>query len=145
MIRLSDIRGNQVLSTAAATTVGKVAGIVIDPELRRVVALQVKKSKGPGDILLWDRITAIGPDAVTVESEERITDPPGDLEDRLAADIDLGLVGHRVLTDHGRELGTVRDVEFDHDGTVATLMLKDVYVEGSRLLGIGPYAVVVRS
>ena len=31
------------------------------------------------------------------------------------------------------------------DGSVVTLMLKDVFVDGDRLLGIGSYAVVVRA
>ena len=65
-------------------------------------------------------------------------------EDRLA--LGVRLIGHRVLDDHGRELGQVRDVEFDPaDGSVVTLMLKDAYVDGDRLLGIGSYAVVVRA
>lgn len=146
MIRFSDIRDHPVLSTGDATTVGKVARLVIDPAERRVVAIGVKKSKGPGDLLLWDAISAIGPDAVTVTAADRITDPPAALEQRLTADLDLDVVGHRVLTDHGRDLGKLRDVEFDPaDGRVVTLMLKEAFVDGANLLGIGPYAVVVRA
>jgi sporulation protein YlmC with PRC-barrel domain len=144
VIRFSDIDGNPVVSTGSALTIGKVGAIVLDPAERRVVALGVKKSKGPGDTLLWDGITAIGPDAVTVDSDQRVADPPKELADRLA--LDVRLVGHRVLDDHGRELGPVRDVEFDpSDGSVVTLMLKDAFVDGGRLLGIGTYAVVVRA
>jgi sporulation protein YlmC with PRC-barrel domain len=144
MMRFSDIDGNPVVDKTSALTVGKVAGLVVDPKARRVVALGVKKSKGPGDTLLWDDAAAIGPDAVTVDSADRLTDPPSELAER--APIDVRLIGHRVLTDHGRDLGQVRDLEFDPaDGTVVTLMLKDVFVEGDRLLGIGSYAVVVRA
>jgi sporulation protein YlmC with PRC-barrel domain len=144
MIRWSDIDGNPVLDTGSALTVGKVGALVVDPLARRVVALGVKKSKGPGDTLLWDGIKAIGPDAVTVDSEDRLAEAPKELADRLA--LDVRLIGHRVLDDHGRELGPVRDVEFDPaDGSVVTLMLKDAFVDGSRLLGIGSYAVVVRA
>ena len=144
MMRFSDIDGNPVMDTTSALTVGKVGGLVVDPKTRRVVALGVKKSKGPGDTLLWDALKAIGPDAVTVDSVDRLTDPPAELVER--AKVDVRLIGHRVLTDHGRDLGQVRDVEFDpSDGTVVTLMLKDVFVDGDRLLGIGSYAVVVRA
>jgi sporulation protein YlmC with PRC-barrel domain len=144
VIRFSDIAGNPVMNTASALTVGRVRSVVIDPAERRVVALGVRKSKGPGDTLLWDAISAIGPDAVTVDSEQRLAEPPAALRDRLSLDVDI--VGHRVLSDQGRELGQVRDVEFDpSDGAVVTLMLKDAYVDGERLLGIGSYAVVVRA
>lgn len=144
MIRFSDIAGNPVMNTASALTVGRVRSVVVDPAERRVVALGVRKSKGPGDTLLWDAISAIGPDAVTVDSEQRLAEPPAALRDRLSLDVDI--VGHRVLSDQGRELGQVRDVEFDpSDGAVVTLMLKDAYVDGERLLGIGSYAVVVRA
>jgi sporulation protein YlmC with PRC-barrel domain len=142
VIRFSDIHNNPVISTTSATTVGKVASVVIDPSARSVAAFRVKKSKGSGDTLLWTAITAIGPDAVTVDSEDRLIDPPQELEDRCS--VDLEVVGHRVLDDAGRELGTVQDVEFDpDDGALVTLMLKDAYVKGERLLGIGRYAVVV--
>jgi sporulation protein YlmC with PRC-barrel domain len=50
----------------------------------------------------------------------------------------------RVLTEHGHPLGKVRDIEFDPaDGRVTSLLLKDSFVDGTRLLGIGKYAVVV--
>jgi sporulation protein YlmC with PRC-barrel domain len=144
VIRFSDVDGNPVMSTSTATTVGRIGSVVVDPVTRRVVAFGVRKSKGPGDLLLWEGITAIGPDVVTVDSEDRIADPPEELE-RAAKD-DLKLIGHRVLTDHGRDLGKVKDVEFDPaDGRVVTLMVKEQYVEGERLLGIGSYAVIVRA
>ena len=144
MIRFSDIDGNPVMSTASATTVAKVHRVLVDPRARRVVALGVKKSKGPGETLAWESITAIGPDAVTVPSEDSLTDPTRELKERT--DVDVELIGHRVLTDHGRDLGKVKDLEFDPaDGRVVTLMVKDAYVEGERLLGIGPYAVVVKA
>jgi sporulation protein YlmC with PRC-barrel domain len=144
VIRFSDIADNPVLDTTSALTVGRVGSLVVDPAARRVVALGVRRSKGPGDTLPWDGITAIGPDAVTVDSAERIAAAPGEL--RRQASLGERLVGHRVLDDHGRELGHVRDVEFDpQDGTVVTLILKDAYVDGARLVGLGSYAVVVRA
>lgn len=144
MIRFSDLEGNPVMSTSTATTVGRIGSVVLDPEARRVVAFTVKKSKGPGDVLLWEGITAIGPDVVTVDSEDRVADPPEALKDTVK--VDLKLIGHRVLTDHGRDVGKLKDVEFDPaDGRIVTLMVKEQYVEGERLLGIGSYAVVVRA
>lgn len=143
MIRFSDISGNPVMDTSTATTVGKVKAPIVDPVTQRVIAFRVKKSKGPGDVVLWDGLAGLGPDALTVDSAERVADPPAQWQHRASSKLDL--IGRIVLTEHGHHLGKVRDVEFDPvDGRVTSLMLKDAFVDGDRLLGIGSYAVVVQ-
>ena len=143
MIRFSDISGNPVMDTSTATTVGKVQAPIVDPVLQTVVAFRVKKSKGPGDVLPWTGIAGLGPDALTVDSAERIVDAPAEWKNRASSKLDL--IGRAVLTEHGHHLGKVRDVEFDPtDGRVTSLLLKDAFVNGERLLGIGSYAVIVR-
>jgi sporulation protein YlmC with PRC-barrel domain len=143
MIRFSDISGNPVMDTSTATTVGKVQAPIVDPVVQRVIGFRVKKSKGPGDVVLWEALAGLGPDALTVDSAERLTEPPKDLKERASSKLDL--IGRTVLTEHGHALGKVRDVEFDPaDGRVTSLMLKDAFVDGERLLGIGSFAVVVR-
>jgi sporulation protein YlmC with PRC-barrel domain len=143
MIRFSDISGNPVMDTSTATAVGKVQAPIVDPVTQRVIGFRVKKSKGTGDVLLWEHLAGLGPDALTVDSAERLTEPSKDLQGR--ADRKLDLLGRTVLTEHGHSLGKVRDVEFDPaDGRVTSLMLKDAFVDGDRLLGIGSFAVVVR-
>lgn len=142
MIRFSDISGNPVMDTSTATTVGRVEAPIIDPATQRVVGFRVKKSKGPGEVLLWGALAGLGPDAITVASAERIADPPEELKERSGNKLDV--LKRQVLTEHGHPLGKVRDVEFDPaDGRVTSLLLKDTFVDGGRLLGIGKYAVVV--
>ncbi|GAB3269412.1 PRC-barrel domain-containing protein [Kineosporia babensis] len=142
MIRFSDIAGNPVMDTSTATTVGKLEAPIIDPATHRIVGFRVKKSKGPGDVLLWASVAGLGPDAVTVSSAEQVSDPPPELKDRSGRKLDV--LKRPVLTEHGHPLGKVKDVEFDpSDGRVTNLLLKDSFVDGGRLLGIGKYAVVV--
>ena len=143
MIRFSDINGNPVMDTSTATTVGKVQAPIVDPVTQRVIGFRVKRSKGPGDVIRWEGLAGLGPDALTVDSAERLADPPAEWKHRAAGKLDL--IGRTVLTEHGHPLGKIRDVEFDpSDGRVTSLMLKDAFVDGERLLGIGRYAVVVR-
>jgi sporulation protein YlmC with PRC-barrel domain len=142
MIRFSDISGNPVMDTATATTVGKLQAPVVDPVTQRLIGFRVRKSKGPGDVLPWAGIAGLGPDAITVDSAERLAEAPAEWKHRAAGKLDL--LGRRVLTEHGHDLGKVRDVEFDPaDGRVTSLMLKGAFVDGERLLGIGSHAVVV--
>ncbi len=91
----------------------------------------------------WDALAGLGPDALTVDSAEKVAEPPSEWKHRATAKLDL--IGRMVLTEHGHQLGKVKDVEFDPaDGRVTSLLLKDAFVDGERLLGIGSYAVVVR-
>ncbi|MFC7754785.1 PRC-barrel domain-containing protein [Tsukamurella soli] len=54
-------------------------------------------------------------------------------------------LGKRLLDTNGDELGRVDDVEFDpRSGDVTALVLADGRVPGTRLVGIGSYAVVVQ-
>jgi sporulation protein YlmC with PRC-barrel domain len=142
VIRFSDIAGNPVMDTSTATTVGRVEAPIIDPATHRIVGFRVKKSKGPGDVLLWEALAGLGPDALTVSSAEHVADAPAELKERSGKKLDV--LKRRVLTEHGHPLGKIRDVEFDPaDGRVTSLLLKDSFVDGLRLLGIGKYAVVV--
>lgn len=138
MTTFREAKGRQVVATATAQTVGKVDGFVVDPAAGRVVALTVKKQ-----VLRWADLT-LGPDAVTVPEAERLTEPDEELA-RLSGKHREAL-GKRVLSAGGDELGTVSDIEFvPETGEITALLLGDDRVAGGRLLGIGSYAVVVRT
>lgn len=63
---------------------------------------------------------------------------------RLSHAEDHRLLGKRVLTVAGDEIGSTGDVEFDSaTGEITHLHLKDQHVAGARLRGVGSYAVVV--
>lgn len=143
MTRFSEATGRQVVSTSTAATLGKVDEFLIDPVARSVVALRLKKTAG-GDTLRWSDITAFGADAVTVLGADAIADRDPDLAE--LAGKDHRLLGKRVLSTAGDQLGTVEDVEFDPEtGTITALLLTGAQIAGVRLLGVGSYAVVVHA
>ena len=142
-MKFSDAKGRQVVSTTTADTVGKVAEFVVDPSSRSVVAVQLRKADN-GDTLRWPDITAFGTDAVTVSGDDKIS--PADDEILALTGKDHLVVGKRVLSDAGDELGQVSDVEFDAgSGAVTQLLLGSGEVAGKRLIGVGSWAVVVRA
>lgn len=137
----SEVSGRKVVSTSTAETVGQIADFVIDPQSHSLVALTVKKTD-QGDTLLWTRITAFGAGAVTVPAAEVIIDA----NDAVAAlsGKDHRLIGKRVLTTAGEDLGPVADVDFDpENGRLITLTLATGGIAGERLIAIGTYAAVV--
>lgn len=140
-MRFSDGIGLKVVSTSTAETVGKVHAFVVDPATRSVKALQLKKS-GDGDTLSWGDITGFGTEAVMIADPGRIA--PAEEDVRALTGKEHDVVGKRVLSSGGEELGRVEDVEFDPaSGAVTALVLGAGEVEGSRLVGVGDYAVIV--
>ncbi len=140
----SETKKYRVISTDTATTVGVLDGFIVDPRTATIVAVSVKKSDGPGDTVHWDDLTAFGTDVITVPSAQVLTDATGRAADLAAGDADI--LGKRLLTDAGVEIGTVADVEFNpEDGTITALITKDDdHIAGTRLVGAGSYAVIVK-
>ena len=143
-MRFSEAKGHKVVSTSTAATVGKVKGFVVDPATRSVHALRLRKTED-GKVLLWSAMTAFGADAVTVADAGAIVEDAESVTALTGKEHDV--LGKRVLTSAGDQLGEVHDVDFDPEtGTISALVLKDADdVEGARLIGIGGYAVVVRA
>ncbi|MEV6527332.1 PRC-barrel domain-containing protein [Longispora sp. NPDC051575] len=130
------------MTTDTASTIGKLSALIVDPTIGQVLALRLRKTTGPGDTLHWEDLTAFGPDAVTIPTAAAVTsarDRAAELDDKAAE-----LIGKRVLTDTGNDLGAVADIDFDPaSGTIISLVTPGGPVYGDRLRGCGSYAVIV--
>ncbi|MGH3828398.1 MAG: PRC-barrel domain-containing protein [Pseudonocardiaceae bacterium] len=142
----SQAHKHDVVNTATANRVARVDSFVVLPGPARVALLRLGKVHGAGGTLLaWEDLQGFGPDAVTVASDAVIR-PARDALERRAEDNDLEIMGKRVLTERGMELGPVTDVDFDPEtGAVTSLITKTETIAGQRLVGLGGYAVVVSS
>ncbi|HZA18781.1 MAG TPA: PRC-barrel domain-containing protein [Pseudonocardiaceae bacterium] len=139
----SQARKRDVVDTATATRIARVDGFVVLPGPARVALLRLGKVSGAGTLLAWGDVQGFGPDAVTVATDAVIR-PARDALEQRAEDNDLEILGKRVLTERGMELGTVTDVDFDPDtGSITTLITKTETIAGERLIGLGGYAAVV--
>lgn len=139
----SDALRRDVVSTATATRVARVAGFVVAAGPARVALLRLGKVTGDGTLLAWEDVQGFGSDAATVADAAVIRGPRDEEEERLdstASDI----LGKRVLTERGDELGEIADVDFDPGtGAVVTFITGKETIVGDRLIGHGSYAVVV--
>ncbi|HXT43951.1 MAG TPA: PRC-barrel domain-containing protein [Pseudonocardiaceae bacterium] len=139
----SQARKRPVVNTATANRVARVDSFVVLPGPARVALLRLGKVSGAGTLLSWDDVQGFGPDAVTVATDAVIR-PARDVLEQRAEDNDLEIVGKRLLSEQGTELGTVTDVDFDPEtGTVTSLITKTDTISGQRLIGLGGYAAVV--
>jgi uncharacterized protein YrrD len=139
----SQARKRPVVNTATANRVARVDSFVVLPGPARVALLRLGKVSGAGTLLSWDDVQGFGPDAVTVATDAVIR-PARDVLEQRAEDNDLEIVGKRLLSEQGTELGPVTDVDFDPEtGTVTSLITKTDTISGQRLIGLGGYAAVV--
>lgn len=142
-MRFSEAKNRKVMSTSGAVAVGKLRALIVDPRSAHVVALTLKKTEGNADTLPWNNMQSFGRDAITIESLDRIMVAEGELA--VLSDKQHQVIGKRVLTETGDEIGKVKDIEFDPDnGAIRALITDADEVAGTRILGLGSYALVVR-
>lgn len=141
-MRWSEARGTKVVAMDTAATAGVLDSFVIDAARAQVVALRLRKTHLRARLLPWADVHGFGQDAITIAGAHRIVEPDADLDAltrRSAA-----VLGKRVLSTAGADLGAATDVDIDPTtGAVTALILPDREIPGDHLLGAGPYAVVV--
>ncbi len=142
-MNVSGLDKHPVLDVSTATTVGQIDDVVIDPASRAVLGFLLRKTPAKATWLSWANIKSLGTDAATIDNVDVLADGPG--PEAAPALKKQKVIGGRVLTDEGLELGRLADVEFEPDsGAVTSLVLADGRaLPGSLLLGIGSYATVV--
>lgn len=115
MIRASDLLGLPVVDLVQAEKLGAVEEIVLDPDGRRIAAFAVKNGSVPGRrkrrLVPAERVYAIGPEALTLEQVGGLPDQPE--VDGLPTLSELA--GRKVLSRHGKLLGSVCDVLLDEE------------------------------
>ena len=132
--------GKPVIDRSTGETIGEVTTLIANAESRRMRGVVVDER-----IVPWATTRGIGHDAVTVPTADSLVEPSGGYEERIVEG-DLDPLGRAVYTEEGFALGSLTDVDFDADsGEIRRLVLADDDLAGSRLLGIGTFAIVVRS
>ncbi|MEU3032326.1 PRC-barrel domain-containing protein [Streptomyces incarnatus] len=136
---LSQTRGLPVITTAEAEELGRVEDLTVDPRTRSVVCVRLSGAPKHATTIAWELIEGVGQDAVVVRSLASAGVGPHEFPTHHE------ILGKRVLTEHGTEHGTVKDLAFDTaTGHIHTLYTALGDIPGDHLLGVGEYAVVVR-
>lgn len=139
---LSEITDRPVMDTDVAQSIGQVDSLVITSRPAHITALRLKKTNGGGTLLTWQKVHAIGPDAIMARAHAQ-EGADEDVTEQAAAC--RNLLGRRILTERGTEIGLLQDIDFDPEsGQVQGLLTSSGTLPGQRLIGIGSYAVVVQ-
>lgn len=115
LLRAGELPGRVIVSVPGED-IAQVRDVVYDTGSGEVIGFTLAKRGMFGgrmkQVLPWDNVVGLGPQAVVVEGDEAFTGKDGL---RAPAD-DRDVIGARVLTDDGKQLGEVRDliVEVHH-------------------------------
>lgn len=141
-LRFTEARHRDVISSDDGECVGRVDRFVVHPTEHRVWSIRLDKVPDMLRYLSWRNVDDFG-DVVSVANSKVLRLPDGPREERIRRD--YGMITKKVLTDTGHELDRIEDVTFDTDsGELVALLLEDGSVlTGSRVIGVGPYAVIV--
>ena len=140
---LSSVRGLPVVSVDTGEQVGRVDRMILDPVTGTVMSLRLDNTASSGRFLSWRQLARFGEDSLEVAAGELLRKPDGPREEGCRSTFRTR--GKPVLADDGVLLGEIADVEFDRaDGRVTALVLgDDARVDGGRIRGLGPHAIVV--
>jgi uncharacterized protein YrrD len=144
-LKLSELRGRPVLDIDTATTLGEIDGAVVNSPEGRIAAFTVAHAAEGHNVLPWDQIKSVGPDAVTVEGAHALR-PPDDPYERGVVDGTFQANGKKVLTTEGDAVGEVADVILDPDsGAFVALLVDGKEFPASQVLAIGDFAAIVQA
>ncbi|NLL17820.1 MAG: hypothetical protein GX262_02210 [Clostridia bacterium] len=148
-----------VISLNDGEELGKVQGVIVDPEARSLAALILDYRKGifkEPRIIPFEHITSFGDYAVTIKDSgacERAGQSPhlGPLFRRPTQ-----ILGAKVLTEDGNFLGTVEEFCFDRktgkinglelsNSFLNTLVRGKTLIEGDVITTIGKSAIIVKA
>ncbi|MFI5972545.1 PRC-barrel domain-containing protein [Streptomyces sp. NPDC051452] len=140
MMLFTQAKGLRVITADEAATLGTVKDLTIDTHTRGIACLRLAGAPKDATAIAWGSVQALGRDAVIVRSQGVAESGAAHLPEHREA------IGSRVLTEHGMEHGTVKDVAFDPvSGRILTVYTALGDIAGDRLVGLGSYAMVVRA
>jgi sporulation protein YlmC with PRC-barrel domain len=140
MMLFTQAQGLPVITAEEAAALGTVRDLTIDSRTRSVACLRLSGAPKDAAVIAWGAVEAVGQDAVIVCSRVAVESGHADLSEHHEA------LGSRVLTEHGVEHGTVKDVSFDPvSGKILTVYTALGDITGDRLIGLGSHALVVHA
>lgn len=143
MIRLSQLRGQRVLTRSTAQLVGSIDRLLVDQATASITHAQLDGVAGIATILPWSAVASIGPDAVMVDSAEVLQPLDPGSDSRQLSD-GFVLQGKQVLNELGDSLGPLEDIEFDAaSGRIVRLQLPGRSLPLERFVALGPDALIV--
>lgn len=110
-----EIIGKRVIGLADASDLGTVRDLVFDANADQCIGLVLQEGgmMSEAQVVPWEQITTLGPDAVMVQSESSRIGISSDARIRASMEQDFSLSGDRIATTEGNQIGSLGDVYID--------------------------------
>lgn len=128
MKRSEEILGLSIISINEGEELGTVKDFVIDPTGGSIVAMVVEDGKKyyAAKLLPFSSVVGLGEYAVTVESSSNIVAVTAVPEYEKLLEVDIKVVGTKVLTKTGQIQGKVTEIIVDESGKIITCEVEEM-------------------
>jgi len=147
-----------IISLEEGQQIGKVRGVVVNPENFTIAALVTDKQSWFGDykVVPYENVMSIGDHAVTIDKKSNIEKPSNIPEISKLMKKKLPLLGGKVISETGTLLGIVEEFTFDTEtGRIESLEVSGRFIESlfrgrtsipiSAVITIGSDAIIIRT
>lgn len=145
-----DILGLPVFSISQGREIGKVKSFVINPDEGVVAALVIDDGKWymGAKLLPMSSVIAIGEFAVTVERIENVLGVKELPDCERFLEVDIHVVGTKVLTNTGRIMGEVIEIIIDETGKIGACEIEQndgeiIQVSSDKILTYGKEVMII--
>lgn len=117
MIKSKDIEGLPVISISTVTNLGKVQGLLINPERKAVgfVVVEPKNRHSECRVIGIDRVIGVGEDALTVENNDDVQPLSASAEAGSLSERDVRVIGSKVMTNKGKLVGIISEIGIEEE------------------------------
>ncbi|HHX17671.1 MAG TPA: photosystem reaction center subunit H [Clostridium sp.] len=140
MVKYSEVIGLPVICAVSGKKIGIIKDIIFCPENKKIAAFEIEKNSCEikKKIVLKEHVINLGKDAMIIENEEKVI-PFKKVKDKLGIKKKGTIIGFKIYTKYGEDIGVVKDILFDFekntlDGVeVSDGLIQDI-VKGRNLL-----------
>jgi uncharacterized protein YrrD len=155
MYKGSEFQHKPIIAINTGKIVERVKDVLFDAEHNKLLGVQLNSGMFSQKLVVpFEKIKAIGPDAITIDTEDSVTE--GESHPDIGRVINRGysVNGTKVITESGKHLGAISDVLFDEvsgevrgyeltGGAFADMYTGKSYIAASDTFKIGRDVVIV--
>jgi uncharacterized protein YrrD len=156
MIKGKEMIGRNIIALSSGTQIDKVHDLVFDHDANQVLALLVDEGGWfrAAKVVPFEAVRSIGEDAVMIDDDSHVVSARDDSRIADLLETKIGLIGTKLLTTDGRDLGKIADVYFDESsgkvmgyeatgGLFSDLSSGRTFVPAPETISIGENAAIV--
>lgn len=128
----SEFEKTTIITKQERVILGYLKDVIINPENKKAIGMSLKIAgrKGKEAVFNASDITGVGTNFIMIDSADNISPPDEIIRIKEVLDLEIKLVGSKVIDEDGKHLGKVRDWSVN----LKTMYLARIYVVSSSLV-----------